>query len=86
LSDRAFAKIEPEPLAYPFPRIQASAENLRNKIVALPSEIAEGAKELALAIVSLPAKRRGRPPGKRGRPPGRPRKVGRPPKIAPSVS
>jgi hypothetical protein len=65
----------------------ASAESLRNRIVSLPGEIAEATKDLALAIVSMPQKRRGRPPGKRGRarragrPPGRPRKVGRPPKV-----
>jgi len=68
--------------------VLASAEHLRNRIVSLPGEIAEATKDLALAIVSLPEKRRGRPPGKRGRPrrgrarpPGRPRKVGRPPKL-----
>ena len=66
----------------------ASAEHLRNRIVSLPGEIAEATKDLALAIVRLPEKRRGRPPGKRvrprrrpGRPPGRPRKVGGPTKL-----
>jgi len=73
--------------------VLASAEGLRNRIVALPAEIRDGTKDLALAIVALPAKRRGRPPGKRGRPrarrgrpPGRPRKVGRPPKAVPTLA
>jgi len=67
------------------------AEGLRNRITALPAEIRDGTKELALAIVTRTGKRRGRPPGRRGRPPGRrgrrlgrPRKVGRPPKAMPA--
>lgn len=80
--------------------VLAAAEGLRNKIGALPAEIREGTKDLALTIVNMTAKRRGRPPGKRGRPRGRrgrplgkrgrprgrPRKVGRPPKAAPSLA
>jgi hypothetical protein len=76
------------------------AEGLRNRITALPAEIRDGTKDLALAIVTRTGKRRGRPPGKRGRPrgrrgrppgrwgrrPGRPRKVGRPPKAAPATA
>ena len=80
--------------------VLASAEVLRNKIAALSSEVREATKELALAIVNMHAKKRGRPPGKRppprrkpgrprrrrGRKPGRPRKVGRPPKATTSVT
>lgn len=70
--------------------VLASAENLRNTINALPTQVRDQTKELALAIVTQPAKRVGRPPGRppkrRGRPPkrrGRPAKkpVGRPPKA-----
>jgi len=80
--------------------VLTSAEVLRNKIASLSAEVREGTKELALAIVNMQGKRRGRPPGKRnrprgkrgrprarlGRPPGRPRKAGRPPKAAPSLT
>jgi hypothetical protein len=59
------------------------AEGIRNQINALPAEIREKTKDLALAIVTRAAvrrrrRRRGRP---RGRPPGRPRgrPRGRPP-------
>jgi hypothetical protein len=76
--------------------VLTAAELLRNKIASLSAEVREDTKKLALAIVNMQAKRRGRPPGKknrprrkrgrprgrRGRPPGRPRKVGRPPKAA----
>ena len=58
--------------------VLTSAENLRNRITALPAEVRDGTRELALAILALPARRRRRPPK-----PGRPRKVGRPPKVAP---
>jgi hypothetical protein len=73
--------------------VLTAAELLRNKIESLSAEVRECTKELALAIVNMQAKRRGRPPGKRGpprgrrgRPPGRPRKVGRPPKAAPPMT
>jgi hypothetical protein len=56
--------------------ILASAENLRNRITVLPAEVRNGTKELALAILTPPARRRGRPPRL-----GRPRKTGRPPKV-----
>jgi len=57
--------------------VLASAENLRNRITILPAEVRDGTRELALAILALPARRRGRPPKL-----GRPRKVGRPSKVA----
>ena len=41
--------------------VLASAEVLRNKIAALSSEVREATKELALAIVNLHVKKRGRP-------------------------
>ena len=48
--------------------VLASAEVLRNRIAALSAEVREATKELALAIVNLHGKKRGRPPGKRPRP------------------
>ncbi len=52
-----------------------SAESLRKDISALPEEIRDGIRKLALSMVSEPKKKRGRPP-KRKR--GRPRKRGKP--------
>jgi len=57
--------------------VLASAENLTNRIAALPAEVRDGTRELALAILALPARRRGRPAKLE-----RPRKVGRPAKVA----
>lgn len=56
--------------------VLSSAEQLRNTIASLQSEIRDKAKDLALAIVNQPVKKRGRPPKKPGRPRGKPR--GRP--------
>lgn len=61
--------------------VLGSAENLRDRIAALPAEVRDETKELALAVLALRARRRGRPP-KLGRPRGRPRKVRRPRKVA----
>ena len=60
--------------------VLASAERLKKDISSVPIEIQGKLQELAMAIVSKPAKRRGRPPKKRGRPrkSGRPRKRERP--------
>ena len=59
-------------------KVLASAERLKNDISAVPIEIQDKLQELAMAIVSKPVKRRGRPPKKRGRPRkrGRTRKTG----------
>jgi len=46
-----------------------SAENLRNAVNALPADIREKTRDLALTIVAAVPKRRGRPRGRRGRPP-----------------
>lgn len=54
--------------------VLTSAENLRNAVNALPEEMREKTRELALAIVGTTPKRRGRPPRKRGKRRGRPRK------------
>jgi hypothetical protein len=54
----------------------ASAENLRNRIATLPAEVRDATKQLALAILALPIRRRG-PRAKLERP----RKVVRPPKV-----
>jgi len=63
--------------------VLASAERLKKDISSVPIEIQDKLQELAMAIVSKPAKRRGRPPKKRGRPrkKGRPRKRERPRKT-----
>lgn len=58
--------------------VLSSAENLRNAINALPVNVRDKTRDLALAIVAAAPKKRGRPPRKRGKP----RKVGRPPKKA----
>jgi len=58
----------------------ASAESLTNRMAVLPAEVRDGTTELALAILALPARRRGRSPKLGG-----PRKVGGPPKIAPAA-
>ncbi len=63
--------------------VLTSAENLRNSLNAVPAEVQEKIRDLALVIVSKTEKRRGRPPGKRR---GRPRKKrGRPRKRAKAV-
>jgi len=49
------------------------AEQLRNAIATLEIDIRDKARDLALAVVNQPIKRRGRPPKKLGRPRGRPR-------------
>ncbi len=65
--------------------VLSSAESLKNNIAAVPVEIQDRIRDLALVIVNKPVKRRGRPPGrKRGRPPGR-KKRGRPRKRAKAV-
>jgi hypothetical protein len=63
--------------------VLASAERLRKDISSVPMEIQDKIHELAMAIVSKPAKRRGRPPKKRGRPRkrSRQRKRGKPRKT-----
>jgi len=65
--------------------VLASAENLKNSIGALPAEIRDGIRDLALTMITQPVKRRGRPPKKVGRPRKRvrPRK---PKKEAPSTA
>jgi hypothetical protein len=44
--------------------VLASADRLKNDISAVPIEIQDKLQELAMAIVSKPVKRRGRPPKK----------------------
>ena len=56
-----------------------SAETLRKDIDAVPYEIRDKIREIAVDMISEPKKGRGRPPKKRGRPKkkkkrGRPRK------------
>jgi len=48
--------------------VLATAETLRKDIGALPTEIRDKIRGLALAMVTQPVKRRGRPPKKVGRP------------------
>lgn len=69
--------------------VLSTAEDLRNAIASLQAEIRDKARDLALAVVNQPVKRRGRPPKKLGRPRGRlrGRPRGRPPKprtVAPT--
>jgi len=50
------------------------AEGIRKQISALPVEIRERTKDLALAIVTrVPRRRRRRRKARKGRPPGRPK-------------
>jgi len=56
--------------------VLSTAEQLRNAIATLEIDIRDKTRDLALAVVNQPIKRRGRPPKKLGRPRGRPR--GRP--------
>ena len=45
-----------------------SAEKLRKDIDAVPYEMRDKIREIAVDMISEPKKRRGRPPKKRGRP------------------
>jgi hypothetical protein len=62
--------------------VLTSAENLRDNISALPVELRDKIRDLALTVITQPMKRPGRPPKKAGRPRkrARPGKRGRPPK------
>ncbi len=63
--------------------VLTAAESLRNGLNAVPAEVQDRIRDLALVILNKPVKRRGRPPGKRR---GRPRKKrGRPRKRAKAV-
>lgn len=48
--------------------VMDSAENLRKDIDAVPYEMRDKIREIAVDMISEPKKRRGRPPKKRGRP------------------
>ena len=66
--------------------VMDSAETLRKDIDAVPYEMREKIREIAVDMISEPKKGRGRPPKKRGRPKkkkkrGRPRKRKKKPKT-----
>ncbi|MGQ9543827.1 MAG: hypothetical protein ACUVTM_07075 [Candidatus Bathyarchaeia archaeon] len=53
----------------------SSAESLRENIDALPPTIREKIREIALSMIAMPVRRRGRPPKVEGKRRGRPPKA-----------
>jgi hypothetical protein len=62
--------------------VLSEAESLRRALSTLPDAVRDKTKELALAIVAMTPKKRGRPPGKVGTL----RKRGRPPQVQPATA
>ncbi|MBS7651086.1 MAG: hypothetical protein QXI59_03710 [Candidatus Bathyarchaeia archaeon] len=56
--------------------VLSSAESLKENIESLPPNIRDKIREIALSMIAMPVKRRGRPPKVEGK-----RRRGRPPKT-----